>query len=72
MAPKTGSKKLVDSWRPERDLDCLAKFGFCLAIFAIFGNFGEFLANLAVLAILNCVSGVCSGLEIQQVVEQFS
>ena len=22
MAPKTGSKKLVETWRPERDLDC--------------------------------------------------
>ena len=22
MAPKTGSKKLVEIWRPERDLDC--------------------------------------------------
>ena len=23
MAPKTGSKKLVETWRPERDLDCM-------------------------------------------------
>jgi hypothetical protein len=23
MAPKTGSKKLVETWRPERDLDCI-------------------------------------------------
>ena len=22
MAPKTGSKKPVETWRPERDLDC--------------------------------------------------
>ena len=22
MAPKTGSKKLVETWQPERDLDC--------------------------------------------------
>ena len=25
MAPKTGSKKLVETWRPERDLDCMHK-----------------------------------------------
>ena len=25
MAPKTGSKKLVETWRPERDLDCTAE-----------------------------------------------
>ena len=24
MAPKTGSKKLVETWRPERDLDCMS------------------------------------------------
>ena len=24
MAPKTGSKKPVETWRPERDLDCSA------------------------------------------------
>ena len=23
MTPKTGSKKLVETWRPERDLDCM-------------------------------------------------
>ena len=34
MAPKTGSKKPVETWRPERDLDCIPWLALSQAVAA--------------------------------------